>query len=169
MPDVSLKRFFSSSATAVDHVARLRRPRCAYPRHGSRPIYRQTRIPFTIAHAGRTTAGLATGPRATTAPFGPAQPARTTPRAQTTALASLVMQDVAKIIRIPAATLLIIGNSTSAIDQVDARCFTGGTVHEPSRIDGRSSLGQYIRSIRMNFPAGAGSQFDFRSAPGESF
>jgi hypothetical protein len=60
-------------------------------------------------------------------------------------------------------------NSASTIDQVDARCFTGGMVHEPSRIDGPFSLGQYIRNIRMNFPAGAGSQFDSKSAPGESF
>ena len=31
------------------------------------------------------------------------------------------------------------------------------------------SLGQYIRSIRMKSPAGAGSQFDSLSFPGESF
>jgi hypothetical protein len=48
-------------------------------------------------------------------------------------------------------------------------CLIGGMVHDPLRIDGLSLLGQYIRNIRMNFPAGAGSQFDSRSAPGESF
>jgi len=53
------------------------------------------------------------------------------------------------------------------IDQVDTR-FTGGMAHEPLRIDGLSSLGQYMRNIRMNFPAGAGSQFDSRATPGES-
>ena len=42
---------------------------------------------------------------------------------------------------------------------------TGGMVQDPLRIDGLSSLGQYIRNIRMNSPAGAGSQFDSRSAP----
>ena len=33
-------------------------------------------------------------------------------------------------------------------------------------IEGSFSLGQYRRSIRMNLPAGAGSQFDSLSAPG---
>src|SRR5215813_15248306 len=50
-----------------------------------------------------------------------------------------------------------------------AAFFTGGIVHVPSRIDGAVSSGQYMRSIRMNLPAGAGSQFDSLSAPGESF
>ena len=45
----------------------------------------------------------------------------------------------------------------------------GGIFQLPSRIDGAFSLGQYIRIIRMNLPAGAGSQFDSRSLPGESF
>ena len=36
-------------------------------------------------------------------------------------------------------------------------------------IEGFFSFGQYRRSIRMNLPAGAGSQFDSLSAPGESF
>jgi hypothetical protein len=42
---------------------------------------------------------------------------------------------------------------------------TGGTDHVPSMIDGLLSLGQYMRSMRMNLPAGAGSQ----SAPGDLF
>lgn|ERR1700692_3906737 len=47
--------------------------------------------------------------------------------------------------------------------------FTGGTFQDPSIIEGSLSSGQYIRSIRMNRPEGAGSQFDSLSAPGESF
>src|SRR5215510_3620514 len=50
-----------------------------------------------------------------------------------------------------------------------AAFFTGGIVHVPSRIEGEVSSGQYMRSMRMNLPAGAGSQFDSLSAPGESF
>lgn len=46
---------------------------------------------------------------------------------------------------------------------------TGGIVQVPSMIDGLLSFGQYIRSMRMNLPAGAGSQFDSLSVPGESF
>jgi hypothetical protein len=46
---------------------------------------------------------------------------------------------------------------------------TGGIVQVPFRIDGSFSFGQYMRSMRMNFPAGAGSQFDSLFAPGESF
>jgi hypothetical protein len=46
---------------------------------------------------------------------------------------------------------------------------TAGGFQEPSRIDGSCSLGQYRRSIRTNFPAGAGSQLDSRSLPGDSF
>src|SRR5262249_29389678 len=42
-------------------------------------------------------------------------------------------------------------------------------VHVPSRIEGAVSSGQYMRSMRMNLPAGAGSQFDSLSTPGESF
>src|SRR5262245_38858420 len=49
----------------------------------------------------------------------------------------------------------------------DAR-FTGGIVQVPLTIDGLLSSGQYMRSIRMNLPAGAGSQLDSLSAPGES-
>src|SRR5262249_30918353 len=46
---------------------------------------------------------------------------------------------------------------------------TGGIVHEPLMMDGLVSLGQYMRNIRMNLPAGAGSQLDSLSDPGESF
>ena len=37
--------------------------------------------------------------------------------------------------------------------------FTGGGDHVPSRIEGGLSFGQYILIIRMNWSAGAGSQF----------
>src|SRR5262249_28968462 len=50
-----------------------------------------------------------------------------------------------------------------------ATFFTGGIVHVPSRIDGLVSFGQYIRSMRMNLPAGAGSQLLSFSGPGLSF
>jgi hypothetical protein len=42
-------------------------------------------------------------------------------------------------------------------------------VHVPSRMEGSLSFGQYIRSIRMNLPAGAGSQLLSLSDPGLSF
>src|SRR5262245_58540254 len=42
-------------------------------------------------------------------------------------------------------------------------------VHVPSRMEGSLSFGQYIRSIRMNLPAGAGSQLLSFSGPGLSF
>src|SRR5271165_707298 len=45
---------------------------------------------------------------------------------------------------------------------------TAGIFHEPSRIDGSFSFGQYRRSISWNLPSGAGSQLDSLSAPGES-
>src|SRR6185437_6185667 len=49
-------------------------------------------------------------------------------------------------------------------------CFsTAGGFHEPSRIEGGLSLGQYMRNIRMNLPVGAGSQFDSLFAPGDAF
>src|SRR5262249_42879791 len=50
-----------------------------------------------------------------------------------------------------------------------ATFLTGGIVHVPSRIDGSLSCGQYIRNIRMNLPAGAGSQLLSLSDPGLSF
>src|SRR5262245_2836376 len=46
--------------------------------------------------------------------------------------------------------------------------FTLGGVQLPSRIDGALSLGQYMRSIGMNSPFGAGSQLASLSAPGDS-
>ena len=45
--------------------------------------------------------------------------------------------------------------------------FAAGGVHVPSMIEGSFSFGQYMRSIRMNLPAGAGSQFVSLSAPGD--
>src|SRR5215471_16230930 len=51
----------------------------------------------------------------------------------------------------------------------DHTFFTGGIVHVPSRIEGAVSSGQHMRSMRINLPPGAGSQFDSLSAPGESF
>jgi hypothetical protein len=46
---------------------------------------------------------------------------------------------------------------------------TCGTFQLPSMIEGAVSLGQYIRSIRIKSPLGAGSQFGSLSAPGDSF
>ena len=46
------------------------------------------------------------------------------------------------------------------------RCTDGG-VHVPSRMEGLSVFGQYIRNIRMKLPFGAGSQFASLSAPGD--
>ncbi len=43
-----------------------------------------------------------------------------------------------------------------------------GGVQVALRIDGEVFLGQCMRSIRMNSPAGAGSQFDSLSLPGDS-
>lgn len=78
-------------------------PRLGSPADRSEPPLadqRQTRRPLTIAQrtgagltttalgAGLTTTAPGTGRRATTAPLGPAHPALTTPRAQTTAFAS---------------------------------------------------------------------------------
>lgn len=39
----------------------------------------------------------------------------------------------------------------------------------PSIIEGDSSFGQYMRSMRMNCSLGAGSQLDSFSLPGNSF
>jgi hypothetical protein len=55
------------------------------------------------------------------------------------------------------------------IVEYQAAFFNGGMVHVPSRIEGSLSFGQYIRNIRMNLPAGAGSQLLSLSAPGVSF
>src|SRR5262245_40309519 len=59
--------------------------------------------------------------------------------------------------------------SASTNQSRDQLGLTGGSCHEPSRIDGAFSFGQYSRIIRTNFPSGAGSQFDSLSGPGESF
>ena len=50
-----------------------------------------------------------------------------------------------------------------------ATLLAAGTVHVPLMIDGSVSCGQYMRSINMKSPSGAGSQFDSLSLPGESF
>jgi len=42
----------------------------------------------------------------------------------------------------------------------------GGIFRAPSWIDGSRLSGQYSRNIRMDLPAGIGSQFDSFSAPG---
>ncbi len=41
-------------------------------------------------------------------------------------------------------------------------------VRDPSRIDGSAPFGQHRRSINATLPAGAGSQFASRAAPGEA-
>ena len=46
---------------------------------------------------------------------------------------------------------------------------TAGGFQLPSMIEGGVSSGQYMRSIRTNLPAGAGSQFASLSAPGDWF
>ena len=53
--------------------------------------------------------------------------------------------------------------------QADYAFSTGGGVHVPLRIEGAFFLGQYIRSMAMKSPFGAGNQFDSLSAPGDSF
>jgi hypothetical protein len=45
----------------------------------------------------------------------------------------------------------------------------GGGFHVPLRMDGVVSFGQYIRSIRMKSPFGAGSQLASKASPGDSF
>lgn len=46
---------------------------------------------------------------------------------------------------------------------------TAGGVQVPLRIEGSFSFGQYMRSIAMKSPFGAGSQLASLSAPGDSF
>jgi hypothetical protein len=46
---------------------------------------------------------------------------------------------------------------------------TGGGFHVPLRIEEAFCLGQYMRSIAMKSPFGAGNQFASLSAPGVSF
>ncbi len=59
--------------------------------------------------------------------------------------------------------------SPSSLSPNHDACFTAGIFHVPSMIDGVFSLGQYMRSIRMNFSFAAGSQFASLSLPGDSF
>jgi hypothetical protein len=59
--------------------------------------------------------------------------------------------------------------SESLLHVVQVTFVTGGIFHDPSMIDGFFSVGQYMRNIKMKSPAGAGSQFDSLSFPGESF
>src|SRR5580692_1932456 len=47
-------------------------------------------------------------------------------------------------------------------------CLIAGNSHDPSRIVGGVSFGQYRRSIGMNFALGAGSQLASLPLPGES-
>jgi hypothetical protein len=46
---------------------------------------------------------------------------------------------------------------------------TAGGVHDSSSMDGAVSLGQYIRSMAMNGPFGAGSQLFCLALPGDAF
>ena len=57
----------------------------------------------------------------------------------------------------------------SAGVQAEPTFFTAGGDHELSMIEGGVSLGQYMRSIRTNFPFGAGSQLLSLSFPGDWF
>jgi hypothetical protein len=69
----------------------------------------------------------------------------------------------------PEATGTVDPGSQSALAGGQPTFFTGGIFHEPSRIVGLVSLGQYRRNINWNLPAGAGNQFDSLSGPGDSF
>jgi hypothetical protein len=65
---------------------------------------------------------------------------------------------------------MLTGNgSGESVTRFYVTFLTGGIVQVSLMMDGLFSLGQYIRSIKMNLPAGAGSQFDSLSGPGESF
>ena len=46
---------------------------------------------------------------------------------------------------------------------------TAGIFHEPSRMEGGVSFGQYSRIIKMNLSFGAGNQFCSFALPGDSF
>src|SRR5882757_7851838 len=72
------------SGTSVALAVRASR-RCVGPRRNRAQVQRRTFTPPT-----QTQRQTATGLRTTTAPRGPAQPARTTPLAQTAALAAVV-------------------------------------------------------------------------------
>ena len=66
------------------------------------------------------------------------------------------------------------GNGCSG-SRPSRRCWPQGTFlsaggfHVPSTIDGGVSVGQYMRIVTLNSPAGAGSQFASLSVPGEAF
>jgi hypothetical protein len=53
--------------------------------------------------------------------------------------------------------------------KADYALATAGGVHVPLRIEGAFSLGQYMRSMAIKSPFGAGNQFASLSAPGVSF
>ena len=57
---------------------------------------------------------------------------------------------------------------TSAL-KADYVLATAGGVHVPLRIEGSFPLGQYMRSMAIKSPFGAGNQFASLSAPGVSF
>ncbi len=54
-------------------------------------------------------------------------------------------------------------------NRVQLTLATAGIFQVPSKIEGAVSFGQYILSIRMNSPFGAGSQLACLSAPGDAF
>src|SRR5437660_11030099 len=60
------------------------------------------------------------------------------------------------------------GEHAAFLSSQEIFCVAGGVL-VPLLSDGDCSLGQYMRNIKMNFPAGAGSQFDSLSAPGVWF
>lgn len=90
--------------------------------NGRRALRSQSRMPSTT---GATTAGRTTARVVTTAPLGPAHPARTTPRAQTTALASLATLSVARINSNPADILVMFISPWQSRPQFQAsRCMS---------------------------------------------
>ena len=62
-----------------------------------------------------------------------------------------------------------LGQKTTSALKADYVFATAGGVHVPLRIEGAFSLGQYMRSMAMKSPFGAGNQFASLSAPGVSF
>jgi hypothetical protein len=64
---------------------------------------------------------------------------------------------------------LLCGSATSIyLCHYDAAIFIAGGFHEPSRMVGGVSVGQYSRNMGMNFPFGAGNQLASLSGPGDS-
>ena len=143
-------------ASAVYRHAGLDHQRLFSQRHSeldespaSHARQRQTRTPFTIVHAGRATGGRVV----TTAPLGPAHPARTTPRAQTTALASLATLSVARISSNPANILVMFHTSMAvavSIPSQPGHVLAGLALH----------IGQLLRTRRiggiLNVPSSNG-------------